>query len=193
MLNLSDVTIKYGKVTIIELLSYEFKNGNIYLLYGENGTGKTTLLKLISGLINCSGSVNTDDKIYYLPINPQYPAYMKAHNYLEYINKYYSCSKIHEYIKRYELENKYISFLSKGNKVKLGIIQGLLYNADIYLFDEILDGLDENSKKEFKADLKHLLNENKLIIMATHENNLYKEFKPIKLILRDKNIYEKAK
>ena len=195
MLKLKDVTIKYGKITVIELLSYEFCGGNIYLLYGENGTGKTSLLKHISGLINnLDGTLSLDnEKIYYLPINASYPPFMKSHKYLHYLNKFFKSPIINNCIKRYELENKYISQLSKGNKIKLGIIEGLISNADIYLFDEILDGLDEHAKKELKEDIKTLLEQKKIIIMATHENGLYKEFKPIKLVIKDKNIYEKAK
>ena len=195
MLKLKDISIKYGKVSIIELLSYEFKSGNLYLLYGGNGTGKTTLLKLISGLIYKSeGFISIDrEKIFYLPVNAAYPPYMKSHKYLEYINQFYKSPILNQLIQRYNLENKYIFQLSKGNKVKLGIIEGLIMNQDIYLFDEVLDGLDDSSKKELKSDIRRLLDENKLIIMATHENGLYKDIKPIKLIIKDRNLHEKTK
>ena len=63
----------------------------------------------------------------------------------------------------------------------------------MYLFDEINDGLDLDSKKVLKEDIKKLLINNKTIIIATHSPTFYKDLNPIKLKIKDGKLHEKKK
>ena len=80
---------------------------------------------------------------------------------------------------KYELPNKNISALSKGNMQKVGIIQMVLSEGDLYLFDEPTDGLDNISVELFVDDLKKLLEKGKTIIISTHKKSVYASLKPI--------------
>lgn len=72
--------------------------------------------------------------------------------------------------------------MSNGTKRKIVIIQALINNSDIYIFDEPLTGLDENSKNSFIKELRKFKKNNKIIIIATHRLNDFK--------VRDKNIIQ---
>ena len=86
---------------------------------------------------------------------------------------------IKEYLLKYELPNKQIGALSKGNIQKLGILQVILSDGDLYLLDEPTDGLDKKSIDTFILDIKQLLINNKTIIISTHKKSIYNELKPV--------------
>ena len=94
-------------------------------------------------------------------------------------------TKIDQYLETFEIlkyKNYQIGKLSNGTKRKIVIIQALINNSDIYIFDEPLTGLDENSKNSFIKELRKFKKNNKIIIIATHRLNDFK--------VRDKNIIQ---
>jgi ABC-2 type transport system ATP-binding protein/sodium transport system ATP-binding protein len=194
MLKLREVEVGYNKTKLIENINLDIEYGKLYILTGENGTGKTTLLKLLSGCISSlGGEIEVDNiKIGYLPFNPQYPCFMNSYKYLAMFGRAYGKDYL-EYAKRYELDNILIHKLSKGNLIKLGLIQLLLCDFDLYLLDEANDGLDLESKKKLKSDIKELLNNNKTVIISTHSPALYRDLNPIKFNIKDNRLYEKKK
>lgn len=194
MLKLKEVEVGYNNKTLINNVNLEIEEGKLYILTGENGAGKTTLLKLLSGCIfSLSGEIFVDDiKIGYLPINPQYPMYMNSYRYLSLFSSVYK-KEFKELANKYNLDNVLIHKLSKGNLVKLGLIQTLLCDFDLYLFDEVNDGLDIESKKILKEDIKSLLERNKTIIVSTHSHQLYKDLNPIRLSIKGGKLNEKKK
>lgn len=194
MLKLKELEVGYNDKTLINNVNLEIEPGKLYILTGENGTGKTTLLKLISGCIySLNGEVILDNtKIGYLPINPQYPLYMNSYKYLSLFARTYK-KEYKSLANRYNLDNVMIHKLSKGNLVKLGLIQMLICDFDLYLFDEINDGLDADSKKLLKEDIKLLLEQNKTIIVTTHSHQLYRDLNPIKLNIKGGILHEKKK
>ena len=150
MLKLNDVEVGYKNVSLIRKINLEIKAGALYILTGENGCGKTTLLKMIAGCIEpLKGEIYEENiKIGYLPYNPQYPVFMNSYKYLSLFGRRFKKDHI-KFALKYNLTNVLINKLSKGNLIKLGLIQMLLCDFDIYLFDEINDGLDVDSKKIF--------------------------------------------
>ena len=180
MLSLNDVSKKYNKNYALKNINLEFEKGKLYLLVGENGSGKSTLIKLISKVIfSNEGMINNSfKKVIYLPDHCNYPKLLTVKSYLSLAlpNKE---DDIISKMKEYHLDNKLIGSLSKGMQQKLGILQLLISDADLYLFDEPLDGLDRISVKHFKNDLNNMIQNGKTIIISTHLRNSFKELNPI--------------
>ena len=181
MLKLNEVSKKYNSKFAVKNINLTIEPGNIYLFIGENGSGKSTTIKLISKVIFTNQYnifENKFKRIMYLPDKRNYPILLSTFDFL----KYYLNVKreiIKNYLLRYELPNKTIGSLSKGNLQKLGILQVILSEGDLYLLDEPTDGLDKKSIDLFIEDLKELLMNNKTIIISTHKKTIYSELKPV--------------
>lgn len=180
MLKLEEVRKNYHKDRGLVSANLVIENNKLYLFVGENGSGKSTTIKLISRVIFNSpadGVIKNDfKKIIYLPDKRGYPKLLNVKTYLSYYlmnNRY-----IDEYIEKYHIPNKKIGGLSKGMLQKLGIVQTVLSDGDLYLFDEPTDGLDNDSIKIFKEDIIKLLALNKTVIISTHNKQIYRDLTP---------------
>ncbi|MDE5714976.1 MAG: ATP-binding cassette domain-containing protein [Anaeroplasmataceae bacterium] len=179
-LKLHDVSKSYYKAVGVSKINLMIEEGKLYLFLGENGSGKSTTIKLISKVIfpnQQNGSIlNEFKKIIYLPDKRNYPKLIKTSLFLKYfLGKDYVKEKVIDTMKRYHLSDKPIGALSKGMVQKLGIIQCILSNGDLYIFDEPTDGLDTISIQIFKQDLQNLLEHRKTIIISTHSKGIFKE------------------
>ena len=189
MIKIDNLIKKYQDKIILDNISYEFKRGSIYFIKGENGSGKSTLIKILTKIIyKTSGNVDNKINISYLPDKYVLPKLINSYNYLA--NFGADKSKINEYINKYELPNKLIMNLSKGNLQKVGIIEVLLNDYEAYIFDEPLDGLDKNIKEIFLDDLKKLVNKNKLVILISHSDISFKDINYKKLIIEEGKLHE---
>ena len=165
----------YHKNIIINDFSYNFKSG-LYLLTSKNGTGKSTLLKLLAKVINNDNknSFIENKKIAYLCEKVEI-GNCKALTFLRDISALnYSKRNIKEVMKEWKLPNKGIDYLSKGNKQKCSLLMIFLTDADIFLFDEPTDALDMDTVKLFINEVKKLLNDGKIVIIATHKKEYFK-------------------
>lgn len=185
-LDIRKLTKKYTDKVILNNIDLEVPKGTFNLLVGNNGSGKTTLLKIISGLIKPSnGKIIYDDnlKISYQPENLYSKVEVKVYNLLKYLNGFELNPRTDKgHLERLLLEfglNKYnqykVSELSHGYLKRLLILQALMINANLYLFDEPLDGLDEEFKSIFLNIIVSLKNEGKTIILVTHDPKIFKD------------------
>lgn len=168
MLKLTNITKKYKDNIILNDINIDFSNPGLYLLRGINGSGKSTIIKLLAGIIfKSNGKLEKNINISYLPDKFIMPKLMTVKNYvIEITNK----DIYKELIDYYQLPlNKRIGDLSKGNLQKLGLLQLFYNDSDCYLLDEPLDGLDDYAKNLFKEKIKEKLNLNKIIIMSLHD------------------------
>lgn len=175
---------KYGKNIVINNFSYEFERG-LYLLTGKNGTGKSTLLKLIAGVIKPSNSnyqINRK-KVAYLCekielLNDNVLSYLKTISRINRVD-----INLKELLSNWKIPNKNIMSLSNGNKQKIGLLMMYLTEAEIYLFDEPTNALDEYAVKVFLEYISHLILKGKIVIISTHEKDLFEclQYKEIKL------------
>lgn len=168
----------FKRITAIKNMNIHLDNNRCVFLVGANGNGKTTLIKCILNLVKYDGKIiiNTK-KIAYAPEKIQFPDYIRVEEFLFDLAK---CKKksnlnyrdlIEDFINKFSLNehrNKYLIKLSKGTKQKINLIQALLSDADVYIFDEPLSGLDEKSKNTFVREIQNLRKHSKLIIIATH-------------------------
>lgn len=184
MLKLEEVKKNYHHDKGLKQANLKVEDGKLYLFVGQNGSGKSTTIKLIAKVIfNKKGEgflTNEFQKMVYLPDKRTYPKLLKVSTYLAYyLNTLKNRKIILDSLFRYQLPDKAIGGLSKGMLQKVGILQTILCDGDLYLFDEPTDGLDTASISTFKEDLKTLLEQNKTIIISTHNKAIYKDLKPI--------------
>lgn len=196
MLKFEEVKKKYHKNQGLKNVSITIIPENFYLFVGENGSGKSTTIKLISHVIfhshNDGKIENQFKKIIYLPDKRSYPKLLTVIKYLQYfLDKKIKNETLTAILHRYQLPNKRIGELSKGMLQKVGIIQTILSDGDLYIFDEPTDGLDTDSISLFKEDLKEMLEQKKTIIISTHNKGMYKEFKPKIYHFKQGSCYEK--
>lgn len=171
---------KYKKNEVFKIDSFKFEIGKSYIIVGTNGSGKSTLIKCILGINNLSsGKIIINSKnIGYVPEKYYFPEFCTIEKFLLSILELYNLKDNKKYIDYYcDLfrlnKKKKISKLSKGMQQKTLIIQSLIHNADIYIFDEPLNGLDIESQKLFFKILENLKLNNYTMIITTHYPKLY--------------------
>ena len=175
---LSSVTKYYGNFKGIEDISISVQKGEVFGLLGTNGAGKTTILRIIMGLIKpTKGTISIfgrdldKTKIGYL--QGDYSTYneMKVKDLLYFINKIKNTNidNSNNLCERFSLnQERKIGELSKGNKQKLGIIQAFMSNPDLLLLDEPTSGLDPMMQQEFQNLILETQESGKTIIMSSH-------------------------
>lgn len=181
MFKLTGISKKYKDQIIFSDVSIDLSNPGLYIFQGGNGSGKSTILKVLAGIIYKSqGKIEKDVSISYLPDKFTMPKLMTSK---EYIKSFFNMTKrdnlVDTLINEFQIPNRRIGQLSKGNQQKLGLLQILYTDADCYLLDEPLDGLDEYAKHLIKDIIQKLLINKKIIVMSLHSKNLFNEFKPV--------------
>jgi ABC-2 type transport system ATP-binding protein len=185
LIEISNLTKRYGKNTVLHNVSLTLEENKIYGLLGRNGAGKTTLLNLINDRIFPSeGSITIDGenviesdtvtgKIYFMTEQDLYPQGLKVKELFKWTNEFYSnfdmdyalslCSK-------FGLDtNKKFKDLSTGYSSICKIIITLSSGAEVLIFDEPVLGLDANHRDLFYKELvANYIDEPKTIILSTH-------------------------
>ena len=194
MLKVINLSKKFKANEVFLNTNLEITDPGLYIIYGNNGSGKSTIIKIIAGMIyKTSGKLIREGSISYLPDRFSMPRLMRAKDYLNIVSDRSLSYKIDELMCDYQIPNKLIGSLSKGNLQKLGIIQALMNNSDIYLFDEPIDGLDDSSKRIFKRDIKEIILNNRIVLMALHNKTFFNDLNPTILTIKEGNICEKRK
>lgn len=183
---LKDVSLKIKDKNILTNISLEMVSGNIYGLYGRNGSGKTMLMKCILGLIKAtSGTVTCDDMVVgknmdfmpdagFLIEEPEfYGNYSARQNLglLAGIKSHISKKEIDEAIGLVGLDadNRLkVRKYSLGMRKRLGIAQAIMENPGILILDEPTSALDEEGVKWFREFLRNEREKGKLIIISSH-------------------------
>lgn len=185
VIEISNLTKRYGKNTVLNNVSLTIEENKIYGLLGRNGAGKTTLLNLINDRIfPTEGSITIDGenviesdtatgKIYFMTEQDLYPQGLKVKELFKWTNEFYSnfdmdyalilCNKFGLNV------NKRFKELSTGYSSICKIIITLASGAEILMFDEPVLGLDANHRDLFYKELvANYIDEPKTIILSTH-------------------------
>ena len=162
-------TKKYRRKFIYNDFNFEIDNQKINILKSPNGYGKSTLIKAILGIIKYQGRIKTNIKSFsFLPEFINLPSYVRVDKFLDEMN--IPSDKYQELLKLFHVDpNKTINELSKGMRQKVLIVDVILSDAQCYIFDEPLNGLDDESCLIFVKLIQDLFNLGKLIIIATHQ------------------------
>lgn len=172
--------------TIFENINVKFEPGHIYGLIGRNGTGKTVFLKTLCGILNAdTGRILFDNEetlkttgvpksTRALIENPDMINELTGFENLKLIASIQNTindNRIKDVLKVVGLDNecnKKFKNYSLGMKQKLGIAQVIMEDADLLIFDEPFNGLDDKSCNDMRKLFKNLKKQGKIIIVATH-------------------------
>lgn len=186
MIQIQNLTFRYRKDReLIENISLHFENGGIYGLLGKNGAGKTSMLKLICGLLYPQNGacylegVNTADRspdvlarVFFVPEEFELPA-ITVNKYINANAGFYplfSSEQMSMYMQEFEIEaDVRLDRMSFGQKKKFLIAFGLATNVSVMVMDEPTNGLDIPSKSQFRKMLAHGIDESRSIIISTHQ------------------------
>lgn len=183
MIEVKNVTKKYGRIQVLNGLSFTAKKGEITCLIGINGVGKTTILKAIMALtpIN-SGDIlidgekirkNSFDKISFIPDTITMLPQMKICDAIAFMADFYKSWNPHraeELLKFFKLDPaERIANLSKGNAAKVNMLLGLSMDVDYLLMDEPFSGIDLFSREQIADVFTSHLIEERGVIITTHE------------------------
>jgi ABC-2 type transport system ATP-binding protein len=176
MLNISDITVKYGEHTVLENFSLQGKEGKIYGLMGLNGSGKTTLLKSICGIepiaagkIEFAGrQIKLSDIGYLETANYFYPK-ITGQGYLNIIKWKHFDFNIEKWNSIFELTlNELIDTYSSGMKKKLAAIGVFALERPLLLLDEPFNNLDLETNQVLFNVIKQYRDKGKIIILTSH-------------------------
>ena len=208
MIQLQNVTKRIKENTVLDNVSYTFKSGFVYGLYGQNGSGKTMLLRAISGLINLdSGSIFIDgeklhDKIEFPPVtgivieNMELLPECSAKRNLQMLAKIKNIADekdISFSLERVGLDpdsDKKVKKFSLGMKQRLNIAQAIFENQKIILLDEPTNALDEEAVQLIYKIIREEKSRGATIIVATHHKEDLKEVCDVILKIAEGKIVE---
>ena len=190
MLQIKNLTKKYGNKVAVNHLNLTVESGDIYGFIGHNGAGKTTTIKAVTGINNFDeGEILIDGKsiqsqpieckkmMAYIPDNPDLYEHLTGIQYLNFIADIYQVDSE----KRFQLIDKYstqfeikqnlgdlISSYSHGMKQKLAIISALVHQPKLLILDEPFVGLDPKASLTLKNIMHELCLEGTAIFFSTH-------------------------
>ena len=134
MIKCNNVNKIYNNRFIIKDFTYEFKDNGFYLLFGDSGCGKTTLLNLLAGFVACdSGEILVEGKIDYITQDTFFVDFLTVMDNLKMVSE--DTEKAHYLLNKFGLEKtaeQYPSTLSGGEKQRLAIIRSVLQEKEIF-------------------------------------------------------------
>lgn len=179
-IDLESVFFNYKDTPIVQNLNYRFDNG-IYLIRGKSGIGKTTILNLIIGYIQpVTGKIKRENaKIEYMMQETMLfnNLTVKENLFLKHnINTEFEKDSFNELINTKlqeigldtDIVEKKVSYLSGGQKRKLELVLISLNDANVFLMDEPIANLDEESIEQIVYYIENNLMDNKIVIISSH-------------------------
>lgn len=189
MIEVKNVTKKYGKAVAVENISFSIEDGEIVGLLGPNGAGKSTTMNILTGYIEqTSGEVTVEgyntlkkpqkakEQIGYMPEGvplytdltvKEFVTYMAE---LKRVNKKERKARVEDVLKKTglkEVENKLTKNLSRGYKQRVSMAGALVGNAKILILDEPTVGLDPKQITEIRSLIKEL-GKTHTVILSSH-------------------------
>ncbi len=182
LLEIKNLYKNYGEKQVLNNITLTVPRGKIIGLLGKNGTGKTTLIKLINGLLTpTEGEIIFEGEkigpqsklnIAYLPERTYLDKSMTINETLKFFKEFYSnfdIDKAKDLLKKLELdENQKIIKMSKGMQEKVQLVLVMSRKADLYILDEPLGGVDPATRDYILDTILTNFNEGASIIISTH-------------------------
>lgn len=205
MLQINQLSKKYGKNLAVDQVSLVVPVGKVGILLGPNGAGKSTIIKSVAGLVRYTGEVLIQGipakkveakRIFgYVPEIPVMFESLTVREHLEYIRRAYkvdvSDEEIEKLLQRFELfdkQEKLGNELSKGMMQKVSICCALLIKPQVILFDEPMVGLDPAAIKELKIVIQELKEAGTTIVISTHMIEMVKDLWDIMFVMNKGHI-----
>lgn len=185
MIQIKNLSFAYKKKPVFQGLNLQFEAGHVYGLLGKNGTGKSSLLRNIAGLLHPrTGSIRVNgftpserlpvflEDIFMVPEEFYLPDISVPDFIKHYVPFYprFNHKSFGNYISIFEIPaDSTLQNMSYGQKKKVLISFALATNAKILLMDEPTNGLDILSKSQFRKILAEALDEERCVIISTHQ------------------------
>lgn len=177
------------KVQAVKSLSLDVKKGEVFGLLGPNGSGKTTTIKMLLGLLfptsgeitilgKKASDVEKNERIGYLPEESYLYRFLNADETLDFYGRLFKLSgeerakRADELIKMVGLDQarrRQLKEYSKGMTRRIGLAQALINNPDLVLLDEPTSGLDPIGTREMKDLILRLKDEGKTVVLCSHQ------------------------
>lgn len=190
MIELKDLTKKYGKLVAVDYLNLKIPKGEIFGFIGPNGAGKTTTINMIGGILEptlgvvriCGIDMGQDPekakrKIGFIPDRPYLYEKLTGMEFLRFTGDLFNMDENHflrqseEKLAMFHLSDwsdELIESYSHGMKQRLIMCAALIHNPEVIIVDEPMVGLDPAGIKMVKELFKDLAKEGKTIFMSTH-------------------------
>ena len=176
------LTKNFGQKIALNQIYLNLDRGKIIGLLGPNGSGKTTLIKIMNGLLQPTAGdilingqnpgVDTKYRISYLPERTYLHPGMKVMEIVEYFHDFYpdfQVDKAYDMLARLQIQPyERLKNLSKGTKEKVQLILVMSRNADLYILDEPIAGVDPASRDYILHTIVGNYNRNATILLSTH-------------------------
>lgn len=182
ILQCRDLSKKFSGRPALNGINMDIPRGRIIGLLGPNGSGKTTFMKLANGLLVPSGGSilidghkpgpETKQAVSYLPDKDYLPDWMKVKDLVKMFTEFY---KDFDYLKAQDMlqrlsinDGQRLKSLSKGTKEKVQLILAMSRQAQLYLLDEPIGGVDPAARDYILNTIISNYNENGTVIISTH-------------------------
>lgn len=186
MIELQNVTKKFGSFTAVSDISFTVNDGSLYGLIGYNGAGKTTLLKTITSVYKADGGkvlLDGEDsfdnerikqQVFYVPDDIYFQPYSSMEKMARFYNGYYpnfSFDTFHKLAEVFGLDTKArLNSFSKGMQRQAEVVLGFSTQPKFMFFDETFDGLDPAKRVLIKNLITEYMRErNASIIVSSHD------------------------
>jgi len=182
ILRCTQLTKTYGKIRALDSFSLSLESGKIVGLLGPNGSGKTTIIKIINGLLtpdhgralicDMEPGPKTNALVAYLPDNIYLNAWMTVRQIVDYFADFYEDFRAElafQMLLRLGISPKQrLKTLSKGNKEKVCLILTMSRNAKLYVLDEPIAGVDPAARDYVISTIINNYNPESTVLISTH-------------------------
>ena len=184
ILNISNLTKKFGHLTAVKNLSFNIEKGNVYGILGPNGSGKSTTLGIVLNVVNKTsgefhwydGSLTTHQalkKVGAIIERPNFYPYMTAYQNLKLVCRikeisHDSINKTLEIVGLLNRKDYVFDNFSLGMKQRLAIASALLNDPEILILDEPTNGLDPQGIHKIREIIKKIAEAGTTILLASH-------------------------
>lgn len=185
MIEIKNLSFAYRKKPVFNQLNLRFEAGHVYGLLGKNGTGKSSLLRNIAGLLEpAQGTITINglkpferlpvflQDVFMVPEEFHLPD-IAISAFIKHYSPFYprfNHDRFSQYISVFQIpEDSTLQSMSYGQKKKVLISFALATDAKVLLMDEPTNGLDIMSKSQFRKILAEALDEKRCIIISTHQ------------------------
>lgn len=189
MIEVRDVTKRYGDFTAIERVSFTVQRGEVLAFLGPNGAGKTTTMRILTcfippteGVARVAGfdcieePLEVKRRIGYLPETPPLYQELTVVEYLTFVGRLKGMkpddlraglARVYEQLSLGDLRHRLVGNLSRGYQQRVGLAQALLHNPPVLILDEPTIGLDPKQIIEIRELIKSLAGSH-TVILSTH-------------------------